>query len=95
MLLQYYNNIRYCFYYLLIAESHLPPGVSGNVHPAQEHALASLVFGGCLTPGQFSLNGLMVLFVDHVVHAVAVYEEILLRERMNDNIIIDDINEKY
>jgi len=85
-----YARVKQCtqiirVYYLLIAESHLPPGVPGNVHPAQKHSLASLVFGGSLTPGQFGLYGLMVLLVDHVVHAVAVYEEILLRTETRTN----------
>lgn len=71
--------------HFLVAESHLPSGVSGNVHTAQKHALASLVFGGCLTPGQFGLYGLVILFVDHVVNAVAVYEKILLRGQVKTN----------
>jgi hypothetical protein len=63
----------------LIAKSHLSPGISGNVHTTQKHSLASLVFGGSLASGQLGLYGLMILFIDHVVHAVTVYEEILLQ----------------
>lgn len=65
-------------YYFLIAEPHLSASVPGNVHPAQEHAFATLVLGRRLAPGQFGLHGLVILLVDHVVHAVAVYEKVLL-----------------
>lgn len=77
------RNMSFC--YFLIAKSHLPPGIPGNVHPAQKHALASLVFGGRLAPGQFGLYGLVILFVDHVVNAVTVYEKILLRKQIKTN----------
>lgn len=76
-----YAMINNRCHYFLIAESHLSPGISGNVHTTQKHSLASLVFGGCLTSGQLGLYSLMVLFIDHVVHAVTVYEEILLQRQ--------------
>ena len=65
--------------YLLISEPHLPSGVSGDVHPAEEHSL--LVGRGgvglaeraaAAVPEQLCLDAGVVLLVDDVVHAVAV-----------------------
>lgn len=82
-----------CKTYLLIAEPHLTPRVPTDVHAAQEHAPFALqtcrrgavvrrMHAALLrrhTASQFRLYGAVILFIDDVVHAVTVYEQVLHR----------------
>lgn len=69
--------------HLLVAESHLAPGVARHVHPAQEEPTVAVVLlesGAARRPRQLALDALVILFVDDVVHAVAVNQQVLLRD---------------
>lgn len=70
-------------FYLLVAESHLPARVPGDVHPAQEEP----VFAVCWSSAQLCLYALMVLFVYYVVDAIAVDQQVLLCYTKRNNVI--------
>lgn len=62
--------------YLLVTEPHLSSGVPRDIHPAEKQPLVFSVSGRAAY--QLGLDGLVVLFVNHVVHAVAVDQQVLL-----------------
>ena len=64
--------------YLLIPEAHLPTCVPGHVHTAEEHPF--LVARPRRTAHQLGLNSLVVLLINDVIHAVPVYQQILLKQ---------------
>lgn len=62
--------------YLLVTEPHLSSGVPRDIHPAEKQPLVFSVSGRAAY--QLGLDGLVVLLVDHIVHAVAVDQQVLL-----------------
>lgn len=62
--------------YLLVTEPHLSSGVPRDIHPAEKQPLVFSVSRRAAY--QLGLDGLVVLLVDHVVHAVAVDQQVLL-----------------
>lgn len=67
----------------LISESHLAAGVAGDVHPAEEEATvisaADAAAPDAHGASHFALNATVILFIDDVVHTVAVDQQILLQ----------------
>jgi len=61
----------------LITESQLPAGISRHVDATEKQ---SSVAGNGAVPGQLILHDRVILLVDHVVHAVAVNEQIFLKK---------------
>ena len=74
--------------YLLIAEPHLPPRVSRDIHAAQEDPLLVTVVEdggtgvlGLKAPHQLGLDWGVILFVDNIIDAVTVNQQVFLQTR--------------
>ena len=69
-------NLVHFWTYLLVPEAHLPTCVPGDIHTAQEHAFFVSWTSGAAH--QLRLYSLMVLLIYDVIHAVSMYQQILL-----------------
>ena len=76
----------------MITESHLPPRISRDIHAAQKDSLlVTIVYdvGGGLgleAPHQLALDWGVILFVDNIINAVTVNQQVFLQwERKQKN----------
>lgn len=73
--------------YLLVAEPHLPPRVSRDIHAAQKDPLLVTIVQdgrrglGLQAPHQFRLDWGVILFVDNIIDAVTVNQQVFLQQQ--------------
>lgn len=72
--------------YLLVAEPHLPPRVSRDIHAAQKDPLLVTIVQdgrtrfGLQASHQFRLDWGVILFVDNIIDAVTVNQQVFLQQ---------------
>lgn len=64
--------------HFLVAEAHLATSVARDVHATKVHARVGHDAQRARSAHQLALNGLVVLLLDDVVHAVSVYQQVFL-----------------